>query len=230
VSHLSSEPEFFSLGSPLTFANKPVWGTCPGPVKPTLISPQSFTSGVLRTPEFVWTPTHLSTVYQLQVFKGVDPVMDAIVTDVLIADTSYVHANPLQGNTRFTWRVRGINERRTLNGESLKGDWSPAWSFQTLVDTSIDTKGTPHSFALHQNYPNPFNPNTQIQFFVPTSTHVRLEVVSISGQVVSVLMDHIVEMGTHSVSFDGTSLASGAYLYRLTTSTFTQTRTMHLIK
>ena len=34
-------------------------------------------------------------------------------------------------------------------------------------------------FSLRQNYPNPFNPNTQIDFVVPKTANVQLQIYNI---------------------------------------------------
>ena len=98
------------------------------------------------------------------------------------------------------------------------------------LNTSIPTDELPTQFSLNQNYPNPFNPTTQIGFSLPQSTHVRLEVFSITGQSVTVLKDESMSIGNHIVTFNGSNLSSGIYIYRLTTSEYTQTRLMNLIK
>jgi hypothetical protein len=106
--------------------------------------------------------------------------------------------------------------------------FKPIWG--TCGGTSVEKDGYAHQVALSQNYPNPFNPSTQIQFSLPSATHVRLEVFSATGQLVATLVNDMVGMGFHSVSFDGKSLASGVYVYRLSTPEFTQTRLMNLVK
>jgi hypothetical protein len=93
-----------------------------------------------------------------------------------------------------------------------------------------NTTEQPFAFELKPNYPNPFNPTTTISFSIPTTSAVRLEVFSILGQPVTVLVDKMMTRGTHSVSFDAGSLSSGVYMYKLTTSEFTQTRVMSLVK
>jgi hypothetical protein len=47
----------------------------------------------------------------------------------------------------------------------------------------------PEEFELAQNYPSLFNPETIIQLFVPQPTHIKVEIVNISGQKVVTLVD-----------------------------------------
>jgi len=88
----------------------------------------------------------------------------------------------------------------------------------------------PKDYALQQNYPNPFNPATIIRFTLPKSTQAELTVIDLLGRVVETLAKGRYEAGMHQVAFDASDLPSGMYFYRLTTSDFTQTRKMLLVK
>lgn len=93
----------------------------------------------------------------------------------------------------------------------------------------------PGTFALSQNYPNPFNMNTQIQFTLPHRAEVALTIYNVLGQVVRAFAPEKLPAGTFSVTWDGNAdggrpLASGIYFYRLTTTDFTATRKMVLLK
>ena len=75
---------------------------------------------------------------------------------------------------------------------------------------------SPSSFFLSQNYPNPFNPITTISFGVPYSSTVIISIYDILGRKISTIADKQFSPGFHTVPFNGTSLASGMYLYRMT--------------
>jgi len=57
-------------------------------------------------------------------------------------------------------------------------------------------------FKLHQNNPNPFNPTTVISYIVLVPTNVRLEVYSLTGKFVDVLIDGFQNQGTYNVNFN----------------------------
>ncbi|CAN5351324.1 hypothetical protein BH23BAC3_BH23BAC3_23570 [soil metagenome] len=86
------------------------------------------------------------------------------------------------------------------------------------------------SVQLHQNYPNPFNPVTVINYQLPVSSDVALEVFDLLGRRVAVLVDGRQAAGSHQATFDASNLASGVYLYRPNAGEFVQTRQMVLMK
>ncbi len=73
---------------------------------------------------------------------------------------------------------------------------------------------TSNKFDL-MNYPNPFNPTTKISFNLPMNSYVRLAVYNIIGQEVKVLINGRMTSGYKEIQFDGSSLSSGVYFYRL---------------
>ncbi len=87
----------------------------------------------------------------------------------------------------------------------------------------------PEGFTL-DNRPNPFNPATTIAFNLPASSNVRLEVYNVVGQRVVTLVDEYLTAGEYSFDWDGSKVASGIYLYRLTTDEFSETKQMVLMK
>jgi hypothetical protein len=88
----------------------------------------------------------------------------------------------------------------------------------------------PRTFSLSQNWPNPFNPTTVISYQLAAFSHVRLKVYDTAGKLVTTLVEGQQEMGTHTATFNGSSLASGVYLIRLQAGKFTATRKLILLK
>ena len=90
--------------------------------------------------------------------------------------------------------------------------------------TDAELADIPETFGLKQNYPNPFNPSTIIRYAVPQTSHVTIEVYNVLGQRVDMLVNEVREAGYHNVTFDGSSLASGVYIYRMQAGDFVETR------
>jgi hypothetical protein len=105
----------------------------------------------------------------------------------------------------------------------------------TDVEDLTDPELLPTDYNLAQNYPNPFNPSTNIEFSLPESARVRIEVFNILGRKVRHLIDRELPAGTHRIEFDGRdarghSLATGVYFYRLSTDSYTESKKMMLLK
>lgn len=110
----------------------------------------------------------------------------------------------------------------------LDGEYEDLGFLNVATNTSPNSK--PFAFKLNQNYPNPFNPSTMIQFTLPASVNVRLQVFDVQGRLVQTLIDGNVPAGEQSIRFDGSSLSNGTYLYRLETPYGAASRKMTLIK
>ncbi len=93
----------------------------------------------------------------------------------------------------------------------------------------------PLEYTLRQNFPNPFNPETRIAFSIPEKTAVRLNIYTITGQIITTLIDASLPAGSHEVTWNGRDnlgreLPSGLYFYELQTPGFRQVRKMTLIR
>lgn len=89
---------------------------------------------------------------------------------------------------------------------------------------------TPATFNLSQNYPNPFNPVTSMNFDIPKTSFTKLIIYDVTGREIQTLVNQELIAGTYKVDFQGNSLSSGVYFYRLQTNDFIQTRKMVLLK
>ncbi|MEE9270119.1 MAG: CotH kinase family protein [Candidatus Krumholzibacteria bacterium] len=102
------------------------------------------------------------------------------------------------------------------------------------VATGIGTINPP-TFVLHQNHPNPFRQTTRIEFALRDEGPVALDVYDVLGKLVRRLVDGALPPGTYSEVWDGrdshgNDVASGVYLYRLTTARQTFTRKAILLR
>ncbi len=102
--------------------------------------------------------------------------------------------------------------------------------FISITDVDDPWVTLPGAFTLDQNYPNPFNPTTTIAFNLAVGSTTRLDIIDILGRIVESRDLGWLSAGPTSVEFDASGLASGVYLYRLSTETGGQTRKMLLLK
>jgi hypothetical protein len=106
---------------------------------------------------------------------------------------------------------------------------------QTALDGAVpaaakNINALPAEYTLHQNYPNPFNPSTTIAFSLPRSASASLKVYDMLGREVGTLVNGYTTSGMHEIQFNAANLASGIYLYRLTSGNFTEVKKMMLVK
>ena len=144
----------------------------------------------------------------------------------------YLDLNGYQGETLILNLSGGMDDLGFM-GVRNNGD-----VFLSQVVTGVEEEGGPEiptEFALHGNYPNPFNPSTRIEFDLPESAEVSLQVVDMLGRQVMTLPAQQVEAGANrTLELSATNLASGPYLYRIIAigaeSRYVKTGRMMLVK
>ncbi|MDH3268743.1 MAG: S8 family peptidase [Ignavibacteria bacterium] len=108
-------------------------------------------------------------------------------------------------------------------------DGTVEYSNELLAEVSA-----PKNFALLQNYPNPFNPSTTIEFSIPQTSNVAIEIFNVVGERVASLINQTLDAGFHNINFDASNLPSGTYIYQLKAGgqngTFVDTKKMILMK
>ncbi len=145
------------------------------------------------------------------------------------------YAHLLTNGSRLKSATAISPDGRFIAGEGYNGSTGAEDAFRLDVGTlSVQTRyPVPIELVLYQNYPNPFNPSTKIRFSIPVGTgHVPsiLKVYDVLGREVATLVNENLQPGSYEVTFDGTGLASGVYLYRLRAGKFMQTKRMLLLR
>ncbi len=129
---------------------------------------------------------------------------------------------PAEGNDRPTSGCRdgwNLHVKACLAGQTkiLLIDYDTSEVLQQYEVNVEASTGTLATTALNPSYPNPFNSETILSYTLPTASDIRLEVFTLNGQRVAVLHEGFQAAGYHTLSLDASDLASGVYLYRLTT-------------
>ncbi len=88
----------------------------------------------------------------------------------------------------------------------------------------------PVTFQLSQNYPNPFNPATVITYSLPKSGFVSLKIYNGVGEEVAILVNDYQNADNYKVKFNAYGMASGVYIYTLTSGNYSFSRKMILLK
>jgi len=113
----------------------------------------------------------------------------------------------------------------TGNGPVFEEWYNIGEPFETTESVNLQND----SYQLVKAYPNPFNPTTAISYQLSAFSHVNLSVYDVSGREVASLVDGYRNAGVHEVTFDGSGLSSGVYLYQLEVSGSEATPTMEAI-
>jgi len=88
----------------------------------------------------------------------------------------------------------------------------------------------PAAISLEKAYPNPFNPSTSFDVNVEIAGHVSVMVYNVSGQLVDVIHEGSMGIGTHNMTLHGENLASGMYIIKANSADVTTSQKIMLIK
>ncbi len=192
-------------------------------------------------PELSWNANSEPDIDNYEIWKKENTgsySLYATTTDTYYVDTSEdVISQPEANDKDVYYKVRAsdVSSKKSAFTSAIhylvKGD--PAWSKNAKSDGQNMTISR---FRLAANHPNPFNPTTHISYALPEASIVTLEVFDVSGRKVSVLVKKSQEQGWHYATFDGGTLPSGIYVYRISATGmesgkgFTQAKRMLLVK
>lgn len=119
--------------------------------------------------------------------------------------------------------------QQTSNGWfSLQSEPSMELNFDQSL--SINDNKELNNLSVSQNVPNPFNGQTVVSYNLNEASNVSLQIMDVTGKVVSTINEENQTAGTHNITVDGSSLAAGTYFYTLATGTFQVTKRMVVSK
>jgi hypothetical protein len=87
-----------------------------------------------------------------------------------------------------------------------------------------NTSTLPLGYSLEQNYPNPFNLSTTIQFAIPQSTYVQLNIFNLLGEQVATLASEKLEAGVYTRQWNPRNLSNGVYFYQFKAGNYIETK------
>ncbi len=200
----------------------------------------------IMNPVFItsWQPTGITTaiVHNVEIYGNyalvahynagirlLDISNPEVPTEIAYYDTA-----PTTNSANYTgcWAVYMFPSKKIVGSDMQTGLYVVKTN-STITNIGYDAND-PNGFAtdytLKQNFPNPFNPETQIEFSIPRNSNVTLKVFNTLGKEVSTLVNDRRDRGTYRVQFDGSKLSSGTYFYTLTTSDYSETKKMILVK
>jgi hypothetical protein len=197
------------------------------------------------------TATMISSINcynKYNVYLEFDSDFYLLAADVCKVDASYNGGTSWNNILNWTTNRRNTHEIVMMPGAtnqtavkvrftSIQPSWDWWWAVDNVTIHACDLVGVPKekepvpvNYSLSQNYPNPFNPTTMISYALPRSGFVKLTVYDVIGREVKTLVNEYKTAGTYNVAFDGSSLASGLYIYKITAGDYTGVKKMILVK
>lgn len=98
------------------------------------------------------------------------------------------------------------------------------------VNNTRAIEALPIAATLYPAFPNPFNSQTKIHYTLHINAYVQLSVYDLHGKKIKTLINQNQNVGEYNISFDGSNLASGMYVYRLRVGSFAQNRKLILLR
>lgn len=98
---------------------------------------------------------------------------------------------------------------------------------QTLT---INDNNELSNLNVSQNVPNPFTEQTIVSYNLNETANVSLQIMDVTGKVISTINEGTQAAGAHNISVDGAALAAGTYFYTLTAGTYQVTKRMVVSK
>jgi hypothetical protein len=107
--------------------------------------------------------------------------------------------------------------------------------YHTQMLSKVLAVRPPDEFNLYRAYPNPFNPTTTIQYDVPESSQLSLIIYDIQGREVLRLTNEMKQTGFHQAIWHGLDatgkqVESGMYLVRMTSTEYSKTQRILLLR
>ncbi|MDD5172813.1 MAG: FlgD immunoglobulin-like domain containing protein [Patescibacteria group bacterium] len=123
----------------------------------------------------------------------------------------------------------------------ISGGRGIPWAIKIAVPENANIKNPlpPPTLAknvdLKQNFPNPFNSATTIEYWIPKRTFVQIIIFDITGKIVKTFFCGFQEPGGYALIWNGKNdkgnfVASGAYIYQLSTDQATVRKKLILEK
>jgi hypothetical protein len=140
----------------------------------------------------------------------------------------------------YSTGVLVVNLRKPAEGTgqwmTYRGGLMRQGSYEYAGFVSSDDPNTPEAgFALAQNYPNPFAASTTISYKLSSAGNARIDIFNLRGQLVRSLVNSAKAAGSHTIEWDGkdsngSRVANGIYMYRLSSPEGTLFRKMLMIR
>jgi len=158
--------------------------------------------GINTAIKFITHPTKNNIIYNSSNSKSLDTGDTWVKMDTLYNSWTDIANNEDENTTLF-----GLNNTYGL------------FTYRDIISNVFNESLETHSINM-QNFPNPFNPSTTVQFTLPSSQSVTIQIFNSIGQLIVTILQHeYLGTGTHKYYWAGTNdsgnqVSSGVYFCR----------------
>ena len=191
---------------------------------------KSFPSYLLK---IVLRESNSGSVIETLVTITIDDLYDAILKgDKSISEVVYITPSKYPGSKVYLDVLTNVTRSKEYEPTRIVsyGNNIKDISEEVAKKSSSKPSELVRSYNLSTNYPNPFNPQTTITYDIPKDDHVKLVVYNVEGKIVATLVNGFKPKGRYLVVFNGESLSSGMYFYRMESGKYTSVKRMLLLK
>jgi len=140
---------------------------------------------------------------------------------------TYLDKELVEDGTYYYWL-------QNVDMDGTTGFHGPA-SVVFSITGDTGTPSIPKVTKLEDAYPNPFNPNTTIRYQLESPGRVEIDIYNTKGQIVCSFSQNHDAAGYYNILWDGCdssgrALASGVYLYKMTSGKYSGTKKLVLQK
>lgn len=201
-------------------------------------TPQNFSisGSVGQHPQLSWSANKDLDLAGYKVYRSVDSYPFVSIATLSPSTTSYIDndvtiLHPKDAVSDVCYKIIAFdvsNNSNYTHSECVLSNFTQ----KTVVQYS----NNPDDYTLRNAFPNPFNPTTKISYDIPEKSFVNLKIYNLLGELISTLVDKVVDEGYYTELFNASELPSGIYVYNISVTSleserrFTQSRKMILLK
>jgi len=148
-------------------------------------------------------------------------------------DATSASINPLIGSVAISGTQSIAVDSTIVFALTLEGSGETSlYTARVIVgsQSQVIEPDTLPKFFFIKSYPNPFNTGTTIEFFLPGDSRVSLKVYDALGREIQTLAEGTYSHGVHQCQWNAEGMASGVYYYKFTAGSYTETRSMILLR
>lgn len=179
--------------------------------------------------KLAWDPVDAPDIVQYNIYrsqeKGFTPQKELNLL-ATTTESEFLDKNATL-STDLYYRVEAQDDalNRTLSGEIAVSS--------SNIGNHQD--GLPTEFSLSAAYPNPFNASTKFVYEIPKEAYVTIRIYNLIGEEMRTLVKENKKPGIYQIFWDGRSnagndVASGVYIYEMTTPNYKKSLKMTLLR